>query len=270
VQYRHHLCQRPPRYYIRTRLLDNRVIATTPAAQRLVTCIALEQGRADGLLCASLAGNHLHVDALCDAHASSRLVQRVSSSVKQRLALPQRFTHYGHEPIRDQRHLWHSVRYILTQHQRHGLPPLQALDGTNLPDLLGMRFVGAYTRERLRQWLPTLRREHLLEWLGLDGLREADGPVERVMEATLAAAALEDLRGSSPRVIAARRALVEVVGDRLSPVALAELVGVSRRTLFGLKQRPVDGALVRAVRLQLGARAALSARAGEWSTGAAG
>lgn len=259
----------PLGHHIRIRLFDNRVIATTPARQRLVTRIVLEQGRQDKLLGTSLAGNHLHLDALCDDAAASRLVQRITSSVKQRLALPQRFTHYPHEPIRDNRHLWHSVRYIFTQQRHHGLPPEQTLEGTNLPDLLGLRIVGAYTLDNLRQWLPQLRRAQLIEWLGVDRLRAADGPVGAVVEAALAATALDDLRSSSPPVIAARRAILEMTSDSLRPVELAALLGISPRTLTRLKRRPVDQALVQAVRLQLGARADLGVRLEQWDTGRA-
>jgi len=83
----------PLGHHIRIRLVDDPVIATTPTRQRLVTRIVINQGRRDKLLCTSLAGNHLHLDALCDEAAASRLVQRITSSVKQRLGLPQRFTH---------------------------------------------------------------------------------------------------------------------------------------------------------------------------------
>ncbi len=250
----------PLGHHIRLKLFDNRVIAPTPVQQRLVTNIVLEQGRRNNLLCTSPAEDHLHVDALCGYKASSRLVQRVASSVKQRLAIPQSFTHYPHEPIRDKRHLYNSVPYILKQWQRHGLPPEQALDGTNLPDLLGMRLVGAYTRDNLRMWLPRIHQAQFVEWLGVTALRTADGPVENIVEATEAAAGLVNLHGSSASVICARRALVEVVGDQLAPHELSALLRINPRTLLRLRHRPVEHALVRAIRLQLGVRAELRAR----------
>ncbi len=255
----------PLGHHIRIRLADNRVIAPTPKQQRLITRIVLEQGRRDTLLCTSLAGTHLHLDALCSEARSSRLVQRITSSVKQRLTLPLGFTHYPHEPIRDHRHLCYSTRYIFTQHQHHGLPPEQTLDGTNLPDLLGMRFIGSYTLENLRKWLPQLRRSQLIEWLGVTDLHTAEGTVDDVVQAALAAAALCDLHRSSPRVITTRRAIVELVDNRLSTAELCELFAIRPRTLTWLRRRPVDHRLVHAIRLQVGTRAALRSRRHDWN-----
>lgn len=254
----------PIGHHIRARILDDRVIATTPALQRLVTRIVLEQGRRDSLLCTSLAGNHLHLNALCSDTRSSRLIQRVTSSVKQRLGLPMGFTHYPHEPIRDNRHLWYSVRYHFTQQRHHRLPPEQTIDGTNLPDLLGMRHIGAYTRQNLQEWLPQLRTAQLVKWLGVDELRMADGSPSDVVEATLAAAALDSLGGSSPRTIAARRVVVQILKPRLTTTELISLLAVRPRTLTWLKSGPVDQALLSATRLQLGARADLRVRREAW------
>ena len=142
-----------------------------------------------------------------------------------------------------------------------------ALDGTNLPDLLGLRLCGRYTRENLQQWLPQLRNDQLVKWLGVDELRFADGPADDVVEAALAAAALDNLRRSTPMTIAVRRAVVEILGDRMTTTDLTAILSIRPRTLTWLRKRPVNHSLVHAIRLQLGARADLRDRHRAWNAG---
>ena len=148
---------------------------------------------------------------------------------------------------------------MLQQRAHHGLDGDPLREASNLPDLLGLRAIGAYTRANVRRLLPRVHRSELLEILGVPELTPSDGPFDLIVEATLAAAALPALAGSSPEVLAARRALVEVVGHQMAPAALARRIGVSRRTLFRIRARRGDDALVRSVHLQLGLLARLPA-----------
>lgn len=239
-------------HHIRTHLQDNRVILRSANQQRVLSRVVLEQGRRDGLLGFSMPDTHLHLQALCSERAASRLSQRIAASLKQRLALPVSFVTYPHQPIRSQRHLFNSLRYLVTQHEHHGVELRSSLEASNIPDLLGLRLVGRYTRDNLRRCLPRLQRATLLEWLGLSGLRPADGPTPDLIGATLAAAALPSLHGKSRPVVQARRAFLEVVGDRLSSAESAHLLGVTRRAVTALKSRTADPDLVQAIRLQLG------------------
>ncbi len=66
------------------------------------------------------------------------------------------------------------------------------------------------------------------------GVRDLD-PLEA---ATLAALCLDDLRGSSQVVITARRAMVEILGSRISNREVAQRLGVGPRTLRWLRTRP--------------------------------
>ncbi|MFN2168145.1 MAG: hypothetical protein ACK2U9_18030 [Anaerolineae bacterium] len=244
----------PLGHHIRIRLEDSRVIAHSADQQRVVARVVLAQGQACGLLAFGLPDTHLHLQARCDLRAAGRLSQRVGASLKQRLGLPVRFVTYPHEPIRDQRHLFNTLRYVLTQHVRHGLDPRAVLEATNLPDLIGLRLLGGYTRDHIARCLPRVQRATFLEWAGLTGLQSAEGPLDEVLAATLAATALPRLTGRSVPVLQARRALMEVVGPRLPTADLAALLGVTERTLYRFKHHPVDMALVRAIRLQLGLR----------------
>lgn len=241
-------------YHIRMHLKDNRVILQSPEQQRILSRVVLRQGRMDNLLAFSLPDSHLHMEALCSERAAGRLCQRIGTSLKQRLKLPVPFVTYDHEPIRDQRHLFNSFRYDLTQHEQHKLDWRTFFEATNLPDLLGMRLVGGYTRENVRRCLPRVRRATILGWLGLTGLQPADGPLQELYEATLSAAALSSLAGRSAEVVEARCAMIEVVAGRLGSAETARLLGVTDRTVQLFKHRAFDPKLVHAIRLQLGLR----------------
>jgi len=124
--------------------------------------------------------------------------------------------------------------------------------------LLGLRPHGVYTAANVRRFLPRVSRSDLVELLGVDELSATDGPLHHVLSAVVSAAALPALVGSSREVVAARRAVLEIVGRRLSPPQLARSLDVSPRTVHALRTRPPDHALVEAARLQLGLMAKVS------------
>ncbi len=244
----------PLGHHIRIRLEDGRVIVHSDEERRVVARVVLKQGRGDGVLAFSLPDTHLHLEALCSDRAASRLCQRIATSLKQRLNLSMSFVTYPHEAIGDQRYLFNTFRYLLTQHKRHDVELRSFLEATNIPDLLGLRPMGRYTRGNVQRALPRVHAATVLDWLGLSGLRPAGGPLNAVVDATLSASALSSLTGRSRSVVDARRCLLEVVGHRLNGSELASLLGVAERTLYDLKHRPADPELVRAIRLQLGLR----------------
>lgn len=110
---------------------------------------------------------------------------------------------------------------------------------------------GAATASTVREHLPRIKRDELLALLGVRSLGPIDGALVNLVEAALAASALPSLDGSSREVLVARRAALEVIGRRLPVRESARLLGTGERMLFRLRQRPVDAALVQAIRLQL-------------------
>lgn len=244
----------PLGHHIRSRLADNRVILQSDEQRRLLARVVLEQARRDGLLAFSLPDTHLHLETLCSAHATSRLSQRIGASLKQRLKLPVSYVTYPHRPILNQQHLYRTFRYIVTQYEHHGVELRSGFEATNIPDLLGLRLIGRYTLDNVRRYLPRVRSQTLLEWTGLTALRPADGPITALGDATMSATALNSLDGRSLPAVEARRAMLEIAAPQLNTSDLTSLLGVARRTLFDLKHRPVNTALVNAIRLQLGLR----------------
>jgi hypothetical protein len=244
-------------HHIRIRLQDDWVIATTAVQRRLVARVVLHHGLRYNLVAMALADSHLHLEAMCDRIAAGRFAYGIEASLKQRLRLAVSFIQYAPEPIRNHRHLRNTFKYILTQHMRHGLRADLVFEASNVPDLLGLRLMGRYTLENVRRWLPRLRRSELLEWLTMPEIEPADGPLEQLEAATLAASCLDNLQGSSRAVVTARRAMVEILGSRVSNCEMAELLGVGPRTLRRLRTRHADPDLVMALRLQLGYRSSL-------------
>jgi len=233
------------------------VIAPTVAQRRLVARVVLHHGLRYNLVAMALADSHLHMAAMCDRKAAGRFAHGIEASLKQRLRLAVSFIQYPPKPIRNHRHLRNTFKYILTQHKRHGLRADLVFETSNVPDLLGLRLMGRYTLENVRRWLPRVRRFELLQWLTMPEIEPADGPMEQLEAATLAASCLDNLQGSSQAIVTARRAMVEILGSRVANRELANLLGVEPRTLRRLRMRPVDPDLVMAIRLQLGYRATL-------------
>jgi hypothetical protein len=246
-------------YHISLRLCEDRVLTPTPAERRIAARVILGQGRAANLVNFSIPDTHAHMNCATDRTTSNELARRVELSLGKRLHLPIGFDRARVKPVRD---VWHQMRvfnYLFDQYRKHGLDWDPLFEGTSLPDLLGLRLIGTYTQENVRRYLPRVRKEQLLTWLGCSSISPADGPPELLLDAAAAAAALPSLTGRSQEVQAARRAIVEIAGPQLRQRPLAELMGISRTSLHRLKQRPVDQQLVQAVRLQLGLRAAKAA-----------
>jgi hypothetical protein len=247
----------PLGHHITLRLLEDRVLTPTPAQRRIAARVILEQGRAAKLINFSIPDTHAHLNASCGYAASNELARRVELSLGRRLHLPVGFERARVKPIRD---IWHHSNlftYVFNQYRHHGLDWDPYFEATNLPDLLGLRRVGAYTADNVQEALPRVQHQQLLKWFGCETILPADGPVERLLDAAAAAAALPSLHGSSREVLTARRAVVEITHGQLQQSELKELLRISRTSLHRLRQRPVDQRLVHAIRLQLGLRAAL-------------
>ena len=194
----------------------------------------------------------MHLVARVGRAQAGRLTHNIEVSLKRRLGLSVGFVQYPPKPFADNRHLYSTVRYVLRQAEHHDVECDPHQEGSNLPDLLGLRVLGRYTRDNVARWLPRLRQPDLLECFGRTELAPDDGQLDQVLEAAMAAGCRNDLQGSSREVVTLRRAVVEVVGDRLRSVELADMLGLSRRSVELLRRKPVERELVQAIRLQLG------------------
>ena len=237
-------------------LVDGRVIAPTPPERRILSRVVLEKSAAHRLLAFNAADTHLHMELREPERVSLEIARCIESSLHYRLDLPVGFAEAYPIPILKQRHLGNCFSYIMKQQPRHGLAWDPYHEASNLPDLLGLRLIGAHTVGNVRAFLPRVNRMQLLGYLGLPSLTPANGPLEQVVPAALAAVGLNDLVGRKREQAVARRAIMAVVDGHVPRTRLAEQIGVSSRTLQRNRELPVEQQLVQAIRLQLALRAA--------------
>jgi hypothetical protein len=110
-----------------------------------------------------------------------------------------------------------------------------------------IKSIGKIYSSNIRQFLPRVTREALLGYFGITELMPADDPLDRVVEAGMAAAGLSSLHGNACEIIDIRRAVIQVVGRRLSTETLAKLLGIDRRTVQRLRGKPANRKLVEAI-----------------------
>jgi len=184
-----------------------------------------------------------------------RVEMALSHQFRHRFRLEIGFVKATVDDINNQWHLQNSMTYDLRQVIHHRIRECDPyFEGSNLPDLLGLRLNGRYTRDHVKQHLPRVTKEMLVELFGLSRLEPADGPLEWIVgpsAATLCRPA-ETLEGRSAAVISARRAVIEVIGKRLTTTQIASLLRIDRTTVNRLRRFRPSATHVQAVRLQLG------------------
>lgn len=242
------------------RLENNSVIAPTPETRLVVTRLVFAMARSLCLLAYHLVDSHLHLVLLEAQARAMEFARNLESAITQRLDLGEGFARAHPEPIRDQRHLLNAFDYVLRQQSRHGLTWDPYLLASNIPDLLGMRVLGNFTKEHLRQRLPRVRPSTLLKYHGLESLSSLEPSLDHLVDATCAAAGLSSIQGLSRAHRAARLAALDVAAGRLPQKDLAALLDVTSRTLQRVGPQTADPALVRAVRGQLALRETIGQR----------
>lgn len=244
--------------HVNCQLKDKRVIAPTPAERLIVMRLIFSLARGLKLLAAHVVDSHLHFLMLETRQQAMEFARRLESAIVQRLRLPVGFVPAHPEPVRNQAHLFRAFDYILRQQSKHGLNWDPFLDSSNVPDLLGMRLVGGFTREYVKRYLPRIGRTDLLRYYGIDTLEKSDGQLQLLVPATCAAAALDDLLGRRVEVHRAKIAAVAIGRLGYTTTELAETLGLRPRSVRDLAKQQADPDLVAAIRRQLGLREALA------------
>ncbi len=245
----------PLGHHIVLRLRDNRVIARNPGWRRRVAKALLDRGPRYHLVAFRLADTHLHAMVLCDAREAAQLARRAEISISLRRPHVPGFARVWVKPIESQAHLRNLFSYIHGQEPHHGTNADPFHDGGNLPDLLGLRVTGAYTRTLVREVLPRVARADLLAALGVEDLVLANGPIHLLADAAAAAVAVPKLGARIPESQAATCAAVHIAGDRIRNKDLAALLNTSPRSISRYRAETPDPSILRAIRLQLDFRA---------------
>ena len=239
-------------YHITLRLKDDRVIAASAAERRVAACVMIRQGRERGLLACAVVDTNAHAIVLCSRAEAGAYAGRTATSLSAALRLDVAFEVARITPIRDQRQLANTFDCVLLQQDDHGsLATSDFHDGTNLPDLVGLRVNGAYSRALLRDYLPRVSERALLERFRVDWSQEVDFDPALLIEATLAATGRGSLQGRKKETLVARRAAAGVARLRMNAPELAKLFGIDVRTAFRLRSAKYDKELARAIELQL-------------------
>jgi hypothetical protein len=242
----------PIGWQIVSRLADGRIIAPTLPERRRLARVVLELGKSRGLLVFSGSDNHLHLATAASRMVAGELARAAEVSLRKNLALPVPFERARITPIHDQRHLRNAVHYLFGNAPRHGNFTDPHCEGTNLPDVLGLRLIGRYTGYRLRELLPRLALEELLQHLRVDGLHPGGTP-RFIPEAAAAALALPDLSAHDNQTRQARIAAVRVAVELgLQTIQIADLLHTASRTIRRYRTLLAPPLLVRAIQLQLG------------------
>ena len=236
----HHIC---------LRLKNDQIIAPTPEERRILARVVLTKGKSNKLLAFSLADTHLHLLSGCMPGPSRELARRIELSLHFKLGLRIGFAPAHVNPVRDNRHNQNTFSYIMGQDVRHELQCDPFREASNLPDLLGLRPLGAYTARNVRQILPRIKRRDLIKHLGVESLELTTKPTgPALLQAGLMAAALPELKGRLG--METRRAIIEVASPHMQMQEIATHLGVTRQTVRNLGKKPADPSLVRAVKLQ--------------------
>ncbi len=158
---------------------------------------------------------------------SGQLARRLEISLHRSLKLDINFTPAFIKPIQDQQHLRSTFFYILKQNTHHQTQFDPYHDGSNFPDLIGLRCLNSSSIECIRRYLPRVSRKIILEELNLS----PDTPISdfsQIKHATAAAIAREDLYGRNVSITAAKIAALQLTKNHLQVSEIISLLQISR------------------------------------------
>ncbi len=253
--------------HLMMRLADSRVIASSPDRLRQAAISFLTVGRGFPLLSFRVVNTHIHALVLGDHATGGEFARRVEISMQKRLHPEVRFSEVHREPVRDQRHLVSTFWYVLRNAERHRCAVDPLFEASNLPDLLGMRTLGAWTREHAWGAYPRLQVAELRELLPVQP-GTVPNHLQCLLDATEAAVGLPPgrLRGqapSKPQRGEGRQALIaaaHLAGG--SQQQVADTLQIGRRTVQRMLTTEPREDLTVAVERQLAVRCAWSALQG--------
>ncbi len=257
--------EEPIAHHVVLRLRDERVLCRTDADRRRVARSFLERDPTFNLLAFRTVDTHLHALLAVAASLALEFARRVEISIELALRPGSPFAPAYAKPIETQRYLSNAFDYILDQEQHHGLTSDPLHEGSNLPDLLGLRLTGGFTTGLVRGFLPRVRRADLIARLPGGEALDSDEPMGYVHlphlpAAAAAAACLPHVRGRRPEAVAARAAAVAIAEEFTGPATAARALGISRAAVKRLRLLQPPPALVEAVRRQARLRAAQTRR----------
>jgi hypothetical protein len=240
----------PIGFHITMRVEGDRDLAGTKESRRLFSRTILRACRPFALLASNWVDTHGHLLTMGSREDAGEAVRRAQIALQLAMAPGAPFERAHFTPIRDASHLRNAFGYILGQAAHHGVQGDRCRDASNGPDLIGARVIGVWTAEKVRRYLRRVRREHILEAMGLPDPEGVVSAMVDLRDAAAAAIGAASLDGRTPDILSARVAAVAVA----VPDA-ARLLQLPPRTLHRLRATAADPAIVRAIQQQLAMRA---------------
>jgi hypothetical protein len=232
------------------RRADDAVLAPTTVCRRAFAACVSRVALGTATVAFQAPDGHAHVQLFGDRVRAGQLARALSIGLGQVLGHAGALEPVRLRPVHDQAHASHLFRYILDQQRHHGVATDPFHDASALPDLLGMRLGGGWMREVLAQRLPRVRRDLLVELLGVDPFSLVEVRADSLGAAAAAAIGAADLSGRSPQAVLARAAAAQVARSHLSAREVAAALHLPARTLQRLARCEVPPALLGAVLAQ--------------------
>ncbi len=230
------------------RARDSRVLAPDSAQRRAWSRTLGLAAVGQPLLAHGLADTHGHLLVVCDRSDAGRLARGLGRTLHACLQPEIEREPVRLSPVCDQAHLANAFAYVLGQLHHHGLRGIDPyLDGTALPDLLGLRPLGAWMATQVRRHLPRVGREELLGRLRVDPWSIPTRELSALAEAVAAAAGQPCALGRSPLLFEARMAGVALAREGFESVAVAEALGLTDRAVRRLRTGQSSAVMRRAV-----------------------
>jgi len=226
------------------RLEDNALICATRRMRRAMARSIARIGADTPLVAWALPDNHGHL-----AFAGTR-EEAAHGAWRIELAL-QAYRPSGCSPFLrrwlrtsdDYGYLSRMTRYALAQARHHEIQSDPFGESDARVDLLGLRVIAPWARQRVREALPRLTDGWMLEQLGLEpaevrgwsGPLEAGDGLEHLAEAAAATFALPSLAGSRADRMDAKAAAILACAPTVPPGALAVLLRCSPGTVWRIR-----------------------------------
>jgi len=213
------------------RCVDDAVLAPTVQARRAFSACVTRLALGLPLVAFHAPDGHAHLALLGDRALAGQLARALA------IGLGRILDHAGHlepvrlRPVHDQSHARNLFRYTLDQRRHHGLALDPFHEASALPDLLDLRVSGRWMRAVVAQHLPRVRRDLLVQLLGVEPRELQGAELRHLADAAAAAIALPELRGRASQVVAARAAAVQLARAAFRSPAVAEALDLALRTV---------------------------------------
>ncbi len=210
--------------------------------------------------------DHAHTVVLANGESFPWVGRSVVLAWKKVAQVDVRLAHV--EPVRDRQHLKRLIPYMVRQVEHHGLSGHPALwTGSCFQDLVGARIVPGVT-PRVRELVPRLRTETLLEAAGLppsiplldDAALRALGPTRIAAAASSAFAAGPPLSGREAPVMGAKITAAVLAGQLgIATAEIAWSLSLSPRSARRLAACSASPQALRALRIRIALEEAVAA-----------